>query len=57
MNLIGYITVDDLLIVYGNIVARVIVRVQLYDRTCWNIMKQSFCTRYLTFFSFLCNET
>ena len=67
VNLIGYITVDYLLIVYGNVVARVIVHVILFlhasarmARHVWtwcNIMKQSFPTRYLIFFFFLCNET
>ena len=72
VNLIGYFTVDYLLIVYGNIVACVIVRVIVHmilflhalvhmarhtEPDQCNIMKQSFSTRYLTFLLFLCNET
>ena len=63
MNLIGYITVDYQLIVYGKIVARVIVYMTLLknlNQYMWRklhamfepdeTMKQSFSMRYLTFF-------
>ena len=62
MNLIGYITVDYLVMVYGNIVARVILCVILilHGTPRLNLMKHNETVLFyvlLDIFFLLCNET
>ena len=44
MNLIGYITVNYLLMVYGNIVARVIVHVLYMHQYIWGATLEPYVT-------------
>jgi len=61
MNLIGYITVDYLVMAYSNIVAHVIVRVILilHGTPRLNLMKHNETVLFYVLLDifFLCNET